>query len=178
MVVSAFFSAVFLNERLNFAGKIGMAQCVIGSVIVFISLIQIVMHTPATDQTSTIPQFIELVIKPAFLAFASLLLLVVAGLIFYVGPRYGTKLPIVYISICSLIGALVVVSTQGLGSALVYTASNPSDNQLLLWQTYLVLACICIGGVTQINYLNKALNLFSTAIVSPVYYVYFHSNNP
>jgi hypothetical protein len=30
---------------------------------------------------------------------------------------------------------------------------------------------ICI--VTQMNYLNKALDLFNTAIVSPIYYVMF-----
>lgn len=30
---------------------------------------------------------------------------------------------------------------------------------------------ICV--VTQMNYLNKALDLFNTAIVSPIYYVMF-----
>lgn len=30
---------------------------------------------------------------------------------------------------------------------------------------------VCI--LTQMNYLNKALDLFNTAIVSPVYYVMF-----
>ena len=33
-----------------------------------------------------------------------------------------------------------------------------------------VVAC-CV--VTQMNYLNKALDLFNTAIVSPIYYVMF-----
>lgn len=30
---------------------------------------------------------------------------------------------------------------------------------------------VCV--VTQMNYLNKALDLFNTAIVSPIYYVMF-----
>jgi hypothetical protein len=33
-----------------------------------------------------------------------------------------------------------------------------------------IVAC-CV--VTQMNYLNKALDLFNTAIVSPIYYVMF-----
>lgn len=33
------------------------------------------------------------------------------------------------------------------------------------------IVAICV--VTQMNYLNKALDLFNTAIVSPIYYVMF-----
>lgn len=33
----------------------------------------------------------------------------------------------------------------------------------------IVIACL----LTQMNYLNKALDLFNTAIVSPIYYVMF-----
>ena len=36
-------------------------------------------------------------------------------------------------------------------------------------RTQIVAVCV----VTQMNYLNKALDLFNTAIVSPIYYVMF-----
>ena len=39
---------------------------------------------------------------------------------------------------------------------------------MLLW-TQVVAVCVVI----QMNYLNKALDLFNTAIVSPIYYVMF-----
>lgn len=42
----------------------------------------------------------------------------------------------------------------------VFAAANPLQ---------VVVSCI----LTQMNYLNKALDLFNTAIVSPVYYVMF-----
>lgn len=167
VVVSAFLSSIFLKERLNFAGKIGCFQCIVGAII-------IVLHTPSTEYvTTTIPGFVDLVVKPAFLTFACLLIAIVIFLIVYVGPRWGQKLPIVFITICSIIGALVVIATQGLGAALVYTATNPNDSQLVYWQTYFTIGFIISGGVVQINYLNKALNIFSTAVVSPVYYVIF-----
>ena len=38
-----------------------------------------------------------------------------------------------------------------------------------MWWLQIVGACV----VTQMNYLNKALDLFNTAIVSPIYYVMF-----
>jgi hypothetical protein len=84
VVVSAFLSDIFLKEKLNFAGKIGCAQCVIGAVI-------IVLHTPETTASTTIPQFISLVLAPAFLVYASFAFLTILLLIFYFGPRYGSK---------------------------------------------------------------------------------------
>lgn len=39
---------------------------------------------------------------------------------------------------------------------------------LLCWMQ---VVAVCV--VTQMNYLNKALDLFNTAIVSPIYYVMF-----
>jgi hypothetical protein len=40
---------------------------------------------------------------------------------------------------------------------------------LLVYFLQIVVACL----LTQMNYLNKSLDLFNTAIVSPIYYVMF-----
>jgi hypothetical protein len=103
------------------------------------------LHTPETTTTSTIPQFFNLLLAPAFLTYAGFAFLSIGVLIFYFAPRYGQRLPIVYIGICSLIGSLVVIATQGLGSAIVHSAENPDDNQLMLWQTWIVIAFVVIG---------------------------------
>jgi len=62
---------------------------------------------------------------------------------------------------------------KALGIALKLTFSGM--NQLIYPQTWLftivVVACI----VTQMNYLNKALDTFNTAVVSPIYYTMFTS---
>ncbi|KAJ3068606.1 hypothetical protein HDU98_008261 [Podochytrium sp. JEL0797] len=98
---------------------------------------------------------------------------VIAYLMIYACPRWGEKTPVVYIAICSLLGSFVVVILQVVGSAIVYSVENPHDSQLKDWTLYLLIACVCFCGVTQINYLNKALNIFSTAIVTPIYFVCF-----
>lgn len=91
-----------------------------------------------------------------------------------VAPKYGKTHLLVYISICSLIGSLSVVATQGLGAAIVLniTTGTPQFNQWFIYVTMIFVVCTLI---TELNYLNKALNLFNTAMVTPVYYVFFTS---
>lgn len=47
----------------------------------------------------------------------------------------------------------------------------------MVHHSFLDLPCwvqvVAVCVVTQMNYLNKALDLFNTAIVSPIYYVMF-----
>ena len=92
-------------------------------------------------------------------------------LVFYCGPRWGKKNMLVYISVCSLIGSISVVFTQGLGSAIVHSISQ--ENQFTNWFIYVVLGIVIVTLVVEIVYLNKALNLFNTALVTPTYYVIF-----
>ena len=80
---------------------------------------------------------------------------------------------LVYIGVCSLIGSLSVVTTQGLGTAIVKTIQG--ENQFTHWFLYVLGAFVVITLLTEVNYLNKALNLFNTAMVTPVYYVVFTS---
>ena len=94
-------------------------------------------------------------------------------LIFYIAPVYGQKNIMVYILICSLIGSLSVLACKGLSIALKLTLSG--NNQIwnpLAW-FFVVSVCICI--ITQMNYLNKALDIFNTSLVTPIYYVMFTS---
>lgn len=78
---------------------------------------------------------------------------------------------LVYIFVCSLIGSISVVFTQGLGSAIVHSITI--ENQFTNWFIYIVLVVTIITLLIEIVYLNKALNLFNTALVTPTYYVIF-----
>ncbi|KAJ8895793.1 hypothetical protein PR048_001131 [Dryococelus australis] len=101
-----------------------------------------------------------------------LVIVVSVVIAFYVGPHYGHRHVAVYVTLCSLVGSLTVMSCKGLGLALKDTISNKS-NELGNWPTWALLftAIICI--TLQMNYLNKALDIFNTGIVTPVYYVFF-----
>ncbi|KAF7557193.1 hypothetical protein G7046_g6101 [Stylonectria norvegica] len=166
VVITTVLSAIFLKERLSMVGKVACFLCIVGSVV-------IVMNAPQESSVSDIQEMQKYVIAPGFLTFAGLILVGSAITAFYVGPRWGKKNMLVYISICSWVGGLSVVSTQGLGAAIVaWIGGEPQYKEWFLW----VLFVFVIGTlVTEIIFLNKALNLFNAALVTPTYYVYFTS---
>jgi hypothetical protein len=67
---------------------------------------------------------------------------------------------LVHISICSLIGGLSVSTISGVGSAIVLSIQG--DNQFKYWFIYFLIGFVIITLVTEIIFLNKALELFNT----------------
>ena len=165
VVVSASLSSLVLKERLNFSGKIGCGVCCLGSILV-------VLNAPETQITGDIESFLDYVIAPGFLIYFILILIICLYLGVVQAPKNGKRSPMVYISICSLIGALSVLSIQGFGSALVHMGST-GENQFTSYHIYMVLGFLIVSLAAEIHYLNLALNNFSTAIVTPIYYVFF-----
>lgn len=92
-------------------------------------------------------------------------------LIFVIAPQYGQTNILVYIAICSLIGSLSVMACKGLSIAIKLTLSGVSQLTNPLSWFFLVAVATCI--TIQMNYLNKALDIFNTSIVTPIYYVMF-----
>ncbi|KAI0132880.1 magnesium transporter NIPA-domain-containing protein [Xylariales sp. AK1849] len=168
VVITTILSAIFLKERLSMVGKVGCFLCIVGSVV-------IVMNAPEESSVANIQEMQKFVITPGFLSYTGVILIGSAITAFYAGPRWGKKNMLVYISICSWIGGLSVVATQGLGSAIVAQAQGTSGNQFTQWFLYVLLVFVVGTLVTEIIFLNKALNLFNAAMVTPTYYVYFTS---
>lgn len=167
VVVTAILSAIFLKERLSLVGKVGCFLCIVGSVV-------IVMNAPSESSAATIQEMQHFVISPGFLSYAGIIIVASALTAMWAGPRYGKKTMMVYISICSLVGGLSVVATQGLGAAIVaQIGGTPQFNQ---WFLYVLLVFVVATLLTEIIYLNKALNLFNAALVTPTYYVFFTSS--
>ncbi|KAL8292184.1 hypothetical protein RQP46_001650 [Phenoliferia psychrophenolica] len=164
VVVCAILSSIFLGEKLTFFGKIGCLLCILGATIV-------ALNGPQEATTNNIPAFQKLFFSPGFLVYAGLVIIASLVLAFYVAPKHGKTNMLVYISICSLIGGLSVACTQGLGSSIL--TSIRGDNQFKHWFIYVLWAIVIITLSIEINYLNKALELFNTAMVTPTYYVMF-----
>jgi magnesium transporter len=145
VVITTILSAIFLKERLSFVGKIGCFNCIVGSVV-------IVMNAPQQSSVATIQEMKHFVIAPGFLTYAGVIIVGCVFIALWVGPRYGKKSMLVYLSICSLIGGLSVVATQGLGAAVVaQAAGTPQFNQ---WFLYVLLAFVVTTLVTEIIFLN------------------------
>jgi|SRR6478735_6144932 drug/metabolite transporter (DMT)-like permease len=145
VVITAILSAIFLKERLSMVGKVACFLCIVGSVV-------IVMNAPHTSSVSDIQEMQKYFITPGFLTYAGLIIVGSIATALWAGPRYGNKNMLVYISICSWIGGLSVVSTQGLGAAIIaWIGGKPQYKEWFLW----VLFVFVIGTLlTEIIYLN------------------------
>uniref|UniRef100_A0A7S0WPU4 Probable magnesium transporter n=1 Tax=Chlamydomonas leiostraca TaxID=1034604 RepID=A0A7S0WPU4_9CHLO len=164
IIISAVLAHALLNERLNLFGMLGCVLCITGSCT-------IVLHAPPEREVHSVLEIWQLAMQPAFIGYTVFAVSVAVFLIWYVAPSHGTSNIFVYIAICSLAGSLSVMSCKALGIALKFTVRG--DNQLVLVETWVCMGVVVACVMTQMNYLNKALDLFNTAIVSPVYYVMF-----
>ncbi|GAP86260.1 putative duf803 domain membrane protein [Rosellinia necatrix] len=166
VVIATVLSAFFLKERLSLIGKVACFLCIVGAVV-------IVLNAPTESSVANIQEMQHYVIAPGFLSYAGVIILASIFLAFWAGPRYGKKNMFTYISICSWVGALSVVATQGLGAAIVaQIGGTPQFNQ---WFLYVLFVFILATLATEIVFLNKALNIYNAAMVTPTYYVYFTS---
>jgi magnesium transporter len=156
VVLTAILSAIFLKERLSMVGKVACFLCIVGSVV-------IVMNAPHESSVANIQQMQSFVIAPGFLSYAGVVIIGSTIAALYAGPRWGKKNMLVYISICSWIGGLSVVATQGLGAAILAQArGTPQFDQ---WFTYVLLAFVIATLLTEIIYLNVSLIIPTTPLI-------------
>ena len=145
VVITAILSAIFLKERLSFVGKIGCFNCIIGAIV-------IAVNAPEQPAVSTIQEMKKMVLAPGFIVFALVIIVGCVFIAFVLGPKYGKKSMLVYLTICSLIGGLSVVGIQGIGAAITAQARGiPQFNQ---WFLYVLLVFIIVTLVTEIIFLN------------------------
>ena len=83
-------------------------------------------------------------------------------MIYSVVPRYGRTNPIVYISICSLVGSVSIMAIKGFGIAVKLTFAG--NNQFTHPSTYVFAIIVATCILVQMNYFNKALDTFSTNV--------------
>jgi len=164
VLVSAVLASYFLDEKLNLYGKLGCFLCIIGSTV-------LIIHAPQEEMVSTMEELSVKLRDPGFIIYTVAAVGMALALIFKVAPKHGRENILVYISICSSIGSLTVMASKGLGIVLKRTFSGYSEvGNPVSWM--LVISCLtCV--LIQMVYLNKALDIFNTSIVTPIYYVMF-----
>ena len=164
IIVSALLADCMLGERLHACGLVGCASCVVGSVV-------LVSFAPEEQPLHSVDEIWALATQPLFVAYTLGVGAAVGALVGFCARRWGESNVLVYIAICSLMGSLSVVSCKALGIALKLTFKG--HNQLAKRETYVFVFAVVVCIATQMNYLNKALDTFNTAMVSSIYYVFF-----
>lgn len=172
--------AYFLDEELGTLGKLGCAICLLGSVIIvlhappdeeIVNVGQILDHALRPGQYSCTQRCLDELIFPGFIVYCIAVIIFSIVMIYRVAPKHGKKNPLIYLSICSTVGSVSVMSVKAFGIALKLTLNG--NNQFIFPSTYVFMIVTAVSIVTQMNYFNKALSQFSTSIVNPLYYVTF-----
>jgi len=165
VLMSAILASIMLKEGLLMNGKVGCALCLVGSTI-------IVLNAPAEQDVTSVNEItLRIARNIPFQAYVSFVLVASVYLIWFVADKIGKKNILVYVTICSIVGSVSVIGVKALGIALRLTVSG--NNQLVVFSTWLYLFVVVVCILTQMNYLNKALDTFNTALVTPIYYVMF-----
>ncbi|XP_063699508.1 magnesium transporter NIPA2 [Culicoides brevitarsis] len=167
VIVAAILSSHFLNERLNLLGKLGCFLCIIGSTI-------IVIHSPKEAEVENLALLKEKLTDTSFIVYVGVIMTLALFMAIYWAPKYGHKNVSIYIIICSAIGSLTVMSCKALGLAFRETISGESNDFATAFPWILIILTVVFIGI-QMTYLNKALDIFNTSIVTPIYYVIFTS---
>lgn len=149
-------------------------MCLLGSVV-------IVLHAPPDTPVERIDEILHYALQPGmsvskvsrigiltftyvlgFLVYCLAVAIFATVMIYRVAPVYGKKNPLIYISICSTVGSVSVMSVKAFGIALKLTLGG--NNQFSQASTYVFLIVTGFCILTQMNYFNKALNEFSTSM--------------
>jgi magnesium transporter len=164
VIIGAVLASLILKEELGILGKLGCAICLIGSLI-------IVLHAPPDKDIQTVDEILNYAVQPGFLLYVFSVTVFAVVMIYMVAPKYGPRNPMVYVSICSTVGSVSVMSIKGFGIAVKLTFEG--NNQFTHPSTYVFAIVVVVCILTQMNYFNKALDRFDTSIVNPLYYVTF-----
>lgn len=165
VIVTAVLASYFLHERLNLLGKLGCLLCVLGSIV-------IVIHSPVEAEVDDLGVLLAKLGDSTFVVYVLAVLGVATFIGVYVGPRHGNHNVFVYVLLCAAIGSLTVMSCKALGLAVRDSLSGHS-NAVGHWLPVVLLAATSVCIVVQMTYLNRALDVFNTSIVTPIYYVMF-----
>ncbi|KAM5299339.1 magnesium transporter NIPA4 isoform 2-T2 [Ctenodactylus gundi] len=164
ILVSAVLSSYFLGESLNLLGKLGCAICMAGSTVM-------VIHAPAEENVTTVTDMASKMKDTGFVVYTVLMLVSCLVLIFIIAPRYGQRNILIYIIICSVIGSFSVIAAKGLGITIKnFFQGLPVVRHPL---PYILSIILTLSLSTQVNFLNRALDIFNTSLVFPIYYVFF-----
>ncbi|KAH0458629.1 hypothetical protein IEQ34_011443 [Dendrobium chrysotoxum] len=164
IIVSAVLAHFILKERLHSLGILGCVMCIAGSMV-------IVIHAPQERPITSVQEIWQKATQTSFLLYVASVIVLVSVLVFHFSPRYGHSNVLIFTGICSLMGSLSVMSVKALGTSLKLTFEG--NNQLVYPETWFFMLVVLTCVITQMNYLNKALDTFNTAVVSPIYYVMF-----
>ncbi|KAI4526714.1 magnesium transporter NIPA-domain-containing protein [Schizophyllum commune] len=164
VLIGAILASFLLNEKLGHLGRLACTLCLVGTLI-------IILNAPEETPVDSVEDILKYAVQPGFMLYCFTVTVWTLVMIYVVAPRHGRSNPLVYISICSLVGSVSIMAIKGFGIAVKLTFAG--SNQFVYPSTYVFGAVVAGCIMVQMNYFNKALDTFNTNVVNPMYFVGF-----
>lgn len=97
---------------------------------------------------------------PGYLLYCFVVVVFATVMIYKIAPIHGKKNPLIYLSICSTVGSVSVMSVKAFGMAVKLTLGGNNQFKHASTYVFMILTGVCI--LVQMNYFNKALATFPT----------------
>ncbi|XP_029939124.1 magnesium transporter NIPA1 [Salarias fasciatus] len=166
VLFGAVLASWILQESFNILGKLACVLCCCGSV-------NLILKCPDQQEISWL-DLLERLQDKVFVGYMLLVTLLVVTLIVLVAPAYGRSYILVYVAICSLLGAFTVPSCKGLHlvGAEIFREGGPSDDRA--WPLFLgLLGTLVVSIRTQLYFIQESLKYFSSNMFQAIYFVMF-----
>ena len=164
VIANAILARVLLHEVIHVRGLLGILVAIAGSVLVVVFAPPTIEDLPASELIrllSQVPAIVCLsVVGAAVVALAT------------IAPRYGRRFLLINVMLCSLIGSITVLSSSFV-SKFLRDVSNGDYDVLLSPLPYIFMPVMVLGGFLQLLFLDKAMAVFDSTRVVPVYYITF-----
>jgi drug/metabolite transporter (DMT)-like permease len=179
VISNAILSRIILKESSSYKSYAGVV-CALGGTVL------IILNAP-TKQTSNVLYNYQIYNDIVSWQGLMFVLIVGTGAIIMANPfnasyaiseDFAKQHVVCYCAVCSLAGAMSVVSAKVVSTA--FTQGITGDSSMLMdgsiaWLTYALLVSMILSTITQVAYLNHALMHFGASTVVPVYFVMFTS---
>lgn len=160
VIVNTVLAAVFLGEKIYGQTIIGIALTLVGSV-------GVVLFSPPAVGDLTCDSFVSKLASPY--AYGYLIVVAVAiALLWLVELRWASRLVLIDVGLCSLLGSVTVICSTALSKFIVGGGLCFGSPVL-----YVLVLLLVTTAVLQLRFLNKAMEHFPAAVVVPTYYLTF-----
>jgi len=164
VVVNVPIAYVVLGEKMSGRNILGCLLCILGGY----GIVGVVAGNTTEHGEVTVAEFEDMIFRPSFLVFLAVSLFESVDLIWSQRTTVMT-----YITVCSLLGGVTVLSIKAATSFLILTLQGV--NQFASALPFVLMPILFVTLILQVQYLNKAIAEFGTAEVVPTYYVLFTS---
>lgn len=164
VISNAIIAPCFLKEKFRKRDGVGVLLALAGAAL-------IIVFSPDSEVDMTSDQLGKALVQPAFLIYASVIILIGIAAYAYLRTHPKNKYLVVPLGLSTVCGSFTVLSVKAVSMLLRQTFDG--DNQFTHPFIYIAVVILVATAITQVKFLNEAMIHFDATAVVPTFFVMF-----